>query len=81
MIAALEAILTHMEQAHPPCLLCGAQSSITGVFIPGNSRLWGAPAGKDRTIVYTLCDACYARPDQTDATEQHLSQALDGRPQ
>jgi len=78
---SLEAVLTHMEQGHPPCLLCGSESTITGVFIPGNSRLWGAPAGKDRTIVYTLCDDCYARPDQTDATEQRISQALDGRPQ
>ncbi len=81
MIASLEAILTHMERAHPPCLLCGSKSSITGVFIPENSRLWGAPAGRDRTIIYTLCDDCYARPDQTDACEQRISQELDGRPQ
>ncbi len=81
MNAALEAILTHMEQAHPPCLLCGSKSTMTGVFIPGDSRLWGAQAGRDRTIVYTLCDDCYARPDQTDACEQRISQELEGRPQ
>jgi len=81
MNAALEAILTHMERAHPPCLLCGSESTVTGVFIPGNSRLWGAPAGRNRTIVYTLCGDCYARPDQADACELRISQELDGRPQ
>jgi len=79
--ASLEAILTHMERAHPPCLLCGATSSMTGIFIPGNSSLWGAPAGRDRTVLYTLCDDCYARPDQTAAAELRISQELDGRPQ
>jgi hypothetical protein len=81
MNAALEAILAHLETTHPPCLLCGSPSSITGVFIPGNSRLWGAPEGRQRHIVYPLCGACYARPDQTDATELRISQELDGAPQ
>lgn len=81
MIASLVAILAHLEETHPPCLLCGAQSTMSGVFIPGSSRLWGAPAGRDRTVVYTLCDACFARPDQTDACELRISQELDGRPQ
>ena len=80
-MSIVEAILDHFGRTHPPCLLCGAQSSMTGVFIPADSRLWGAPAGGDRTIFYTLCDDCYARPDQTDATEQRISQELDGRPQ
>ena len=80
IVSALGTILASMGEAHPPCLLCGNKSSMTGVFIPADSRLWGAPAGRDRMVLYALCDGCFTRPDQTDACEQRISDSLLGVP-
>ena len=81
MTGPLAAILTAIKQAHPPCLLCGSRSTMTGVFIPGNPQLWGAPAGKQRQVIYPLCHDCADRPDQPDACEQRISESLLGSPQ
>lgn len=54
------------------CILCKAPSALVGLLFPHDSRLWGAPAGKDRVIGYGVCSACYARPDMTDAVEERI---------
>jgi hypothetical protein len=79
--AALEAVLDFMERTQPPCLLCNAPSTVTGLFLPTDSQLWGAPIGRQRTVVYPLCSNCADRPDAPDACELRISQELDGRPQ
>jgi hypothetical protein len=42
-----------------PCILCGKPfANGAGVFVPNNSQSWGAPAGKQRYLVYPLCGEC-----------------------
>ena len=60
------------------CLLCSAPSRVMGLFVPGDSRLWGAATGKDRTVVYGLCGACYVRPDVVDVVEERIFHFVSG---
>lgn len=60
------------------CLLCSRKSAVLGLFIPGDSRLWGAAAGTDRSIVYGLCRACYDRPDVVEVVEERIFSFVSG---
>jgi hypothetical protein len=55
-----------------PCILCGEETRNAGCWFP-DSRLasyLGAPPGKDRVFVYSLCDGCHA----TDVEERFLAE-------
>lgn len=39
-----------------PCTLCGAPTQNRSVFVPNDSRKYGAGAGKQRYIIYPLCE-------------------------
>ena len=54
------------------CLLCGGAPDLRGIFAPTDPQAWGAPAGKMRSIVYSLCQGCQARPDVTAHVEARL---------
>lgn len=70
--------------AHPACrsteccLLCDERSSVLAVFLPADPALWGAPAGRERTVLYGLCPRCYARPDVLEAAEERIFQSVAG---
>jgi hypothetical protein len=49
-----------------PCALCGAPSTVQAMFTPDElcEPLYGAPAGKIRSIYYGLCAKCESKgPD------------------
>jgi hypothetical protein len=62
-LAMLETALENV--AGPPCLLCGVPGTLVGVWQP--SPTWqprvGAPEGKTRLVIYSLCAPCAARAD------------------
>lgn len=60
------------------CLLCDGRSSVLAVFLPADSALWGAPAGRDRTVLYGLCPRCYARPDVLETAEERIFRSVAG---
>lgn len=60
------------------CLLCDGRSSVLAVFLPADPALWGAPAGRDRTVLYGLCPMCHARPDALEAAEERIFRAVAG---
>lgn len=56
-----------IEEVHDrggPCLLCGAPARNVGVWRPIRrlARYLGCPEGKDRLLVYALCDLCLDAP-------------------
>jgi hypothetical protein len=53
-------------QLGKPCLLCGAPPFGVGLFIPYSGS---------RIAAYSLCRACFARPDRAERAEV----ALEGR--
>ena len=55
-----------------------APSALLGLFVPGDSQLFGAPAGRDRTVAYGLCSPCFARPDVLEAVEERVFEAVAG---
>ncbi len=61
-----------MSSVTSRCLLCKAPSALLGVFLPGDSQLWGAPAGRERMVGYGLCSPCHDRPDVVELVEQRI---------
>jgi hypothetical protein len=43
-----------------PCILCGGRGAIAGLFVPHA----GSPM-----VAYSLCGACFARPDRKERAE------------
>lgn len=60
------------------CLLCGGDPAIIGVFVPNQSQLYGALAGKQRLIRYCLCEKCQKQPDTPDRAEKIMLAELAG---
>lgn len=49
------------NMAHTPCVLCGDLPSVfPGVFVPGpdEQKRFGAPYGKTRKLLYSVCASC-----------------------
>lgn len=60
------------------CLLCGKYPAVIGIFVPNDSQLYGAPAGKSRYVRYCLCEKCKARPDAQEKVEKVIFSDLNG---
>ncbi len=63
-------ILRHSKAT--PCLLCGKPPWMGSVFVPDDQKRVGAPAGKIRTVCYTLCKKCYRKPDHPARVEKRI---------
>jgi len=48
----------------PFCLLCGRPSTTVNLYFPGKGTSAAPPAGKNRMIIYSLCDYCSSRLDE-----------------
>lgn len=53
--AGLEWLARQVEKPKK-CFLCSKPAKWTGVFIPHNPQEFGAPEGKDRFLIYGLCE-------------------------
>ncbi|KAA0253402.1 MAG: hypothetical protein EDX89_14375 [Acidobacteria bacterium] len=60
------------------CLLCRAPSAVLAAFLPADSQAYGAPVGKDRTVLYGLCSSCFDLPDALDLVEAVILDATRG---
>jgi hypothetical protein len=60
------------------CYLCDQLATHVGIFTPNRAfaKRIGEPEGKQRVVVYMLCDACMERPDRMQAVEAHLLREL-----
>jgi hypothetical protein len=61
------------------CLVCGhrpgpGDTAALGLFIADNKhqKRLGAPQGKERMIIYLLCEDCYALPDRNECVEDKI---------
>ena len=61
------------------CLLCGANPSVIGVFVPENPQEYGAAKGKNRFIRYCLCSQCYSKQGTPENVEKVIMAELSGR--
>lgn len=54
-----------------PCLLCGARAAWRGIWHPSAecNRALGAPSGKTRIVVYSLCAGCNTLSDAVTRVE------------
>ena len=53
----------------------GRAGAFFGVFFPYHPELYtNVPLrpGKERRLVYALCEECYARPDKVERVEAHI---------
>jgi hypothetical protein len=65
-------LATTMEDAiGQPCWLCDVPGANVGVWQPSpeHQRRLGAPEGKTRVLIYTLCRSCAAKPDSIGRVE------------
>ena len=59
--ASEKAFLSWLESSRTEgrtCPFCHNPAWWTGVFLPEDSQLWGAPLGKMRVIAYPGCNGC-----------------------
>jgi hypothetical protein len=64
-----------------PCYLCGGVGAINGIFIPTVvevTKQMGAPTGKHRAVIYSLCDSCFHIPQVQEEIEWKLLQSTIG---
>ena len=57
------------------CMLCGAPRTHVGSFFANEKvsrEVMGAPEGKERVVLYALCDACKNLPDRNQRVEEHM---------
>ena len=59
-----------------PCILCAGVSDLAGVFTPSDSQSWGAPNGKYRLLVYSLCSDCKDTQDALEKVEAVMNMRL-----
>lgn len=57
---------------HGHCCLCGAPVDRSAVFIPHDSRRFGAAPHKDRVIIYGLCGQCLNQDDVLSMVETKM---------
>ncbi len=75
----LEKILAFAMRERFPCIVCGGQSSMVGLFFPDDSRAFGAPEGKHRSLIYATCGE-HTAEDCENALLVELASSL-GKPQ
>jgi hypothetical protein len=70
-----------MPKAGPDCILCGRPSTITGVFIPGETdRRFGFRKPETRRhFIYPLCDRCFRQTDVAEAVEIQIEKELNAQ--
>ncbi len=56
------------------CLLCGGPFSITALFTttPEFGKRIGAPPGKQRVLVYGMCEGCRELPNSVELVESKI---------
>jgi hypothetical protein len=60
------------------CLLCGAEPSVIGVFVPEAPQKYGAVKGKKRFIRYCLCSQCHSKQGTPENVEKGIQAELSG---
>lgn len=60
------------------CLLCGADPSVIGVFVPENPQKYGASKGKVRFIRYCLCSRCHSKQGTPENVEKVILTEISG---
>ncbi len=45
-------------RARPHCLLCGGPTAFSNIYIPGEESPAAPPPGKQRVVLYSLCQHC-----------------------
>ncbi len=60
------------------CTLCGGRRAYVALFIPSPdfAKKIGQPEGKERLVVYALCDPCFALPDRVAKVEWQMLEDL-----
>jgi hypothetical protein len=61
-----------LSAATRPCLLCNGPPYVGALFLPSNQVAVAAPAGKIRTIAYSLCEECFSLRDHPKRAEDVL---------
>ncbi len=61
------------------CLLCGRRPHVGGVFVPKDQSRVEAPAGRVRSLAYTLCRKCARLRDRIAQVEAKLFRELEQR--
>ena len=67
------------EKEHQRCLLCGNPPSLICVFVPHEMLRFGAPPGKKRYILYSLCSDCSGDPESLARVEKIIENAINSR--
>ena len=57
-----------------PCLLCAKEPYVSADFIPDGemAKEMKVPEGKQRHILYTLCETCFSLPNKTELIEAKI---------
>ena len=75
--ALAEAILKHRE-IDIPCCLCKSMTRGRGIFFPDDPCEWGGLPGKQRALIYPLCEK-HPQNDQTlEQIENWIRNQTDG---
>jgi hypothetical protein len=72
-IARIDGVLRHpAEYGLVDCCLCDERAALMGIFVPTESfaRRIGQPEGKQRVVLYALCEPCSRLPDRNERVEQ-----------
>lgn len=56
-----------------PCIVCHEGTHSRGVFVPRAPEDYGAPSGKDRMIIYPLCELESQTPDLLEKIEDQIA--------
>jgi hypothetical protein len=56
-----------------PCLLCGRRPHWRVVYTPRDQAKYGAPAGKVRAVVYSICRKCRKKPGHLREVERRIA--------
>lgn len=63
--AMLDGYKRDVAEGRRICSWCRkAVATYVGTFFPDDPQKFGAPEGKERVVVYALCDRCFAIRDQ-----------------
>lgn len=78
MPTSLQAWLASVTEKPTPntCYLCGQPSVVLGMCFPEDSQAVGAPAGKQRILIYALCENCFEQSGSTEAVEKAFKYEL-----
>lgn len=71
--ARLAAAVKAFPDSHPWCILCGRPTKFVVVYLPGDPLSVSTPAGKQRFILYPLCEACHDKPGTPEEVEDIIT--------